>query len=164
MSKNEGKGIYYVKRQNDVSWSDITVLFDGVKVLSLEGVNEKGEAVNVYTAQWVNSQTEDFQIAGNSIIRKNVDIRLTFMVSKRYSDTANFDTRAAHDAFIAYMVNGGRLSLKTTYMNKVADVVCLKGYAPTTEHIRRSAYGDTDESYIIGTIEYHTLSGIGNPT
>lgn len=46
---------YFVSRDG-VTWEDVTTKYDGVKVLAISGMNEKGEAVNVFTQQWVGSQ------------------------------------------------------------------------------------------------------------
>lgn len=84
-------GKYYVKNSENGTYVDIGQMFDGVAILTLSGLSEKGEAINVYTEQWVNepSQREDFLIASpdGRIIRKNVDIIMTFAVSRRYSTT-----------------------------------------------------------------------------
>lgn len=84
-------GKYYVRNNENGVYADIGVLFDGVAILTLSGLSEIGEAINVYTEQWLNepSQKEDFLITSDNgrIIRKNVDIVMTFAVSRRYSMT-----------------------------------------------------------------------------
>lgn len=83
--KNNSAGKYYVKTGSD-SYADITTMFAGVAVLSVDGFNEKGEAQNVCTQKWIESTTEDFCIVGSTIIRANVDLKMTFIVSRRYVD------------------------------------------------------------------------------
>lgn len=144
---------YFVSR-NASSWEDITTKFVGVKILSVDGYNELGEAQNVYTAKWINSQTEDYFLAGGSIVRANVDISVTFIVGERYGAS---DTQTVHDAFISYMCKQGDFYLKSAYVNKYAHVVCLKSYKPTTQKLHRGG-----NSYIMGTITLHTLTSPSN--
>ena len=37
---------YYIKRLLEDEWEDVTEAFAGVKILSIDGFNEKGDAVN----------------------------------------------------------------------------------------------------------------------
>lgn len=151
---NDSRGRYYVKNTAGGTFEDITTKFDGVAVLNLTGLDSKGKAVNIYTAQWVNSQTEDFLITGNGVIRENVDLEITFIVRKKYATNgANFNVLAKHDAFVDYMTSGD-VWLKSSYLGgKYAHCVCLGGYKPTTINLERG-----DDSYMIGTITLHTLS------
>ena len=84
---NDLKGIYFARNTTNGQFTDITNLVDGVRVLSVTGFYDKGEPVNIYTAQWVNSQNEDFMIAhpNNTVIRKNVDIEITFIIHQKYA-------------------------------------------------------------------------------
>ena len=75
MSDLSGK--YFVRKSSSSAWEDITSKFSGVKILSVDGFNEIGDAQNVYTAKWVNSQTEDYHLSGGTIIRGNVDLSVT---------------------------------------------------------------------------------------
>ena len=145
---------YFVKRTAGGSWEDVTTKFAGIKILSIDGMNELGDAQNVYTAQWVNSQVEDYHLTGGSVIRTNVDISVTFVAGQRYG-AAN--TQSAHDAFVNYMCNQGDLYIKSTYTGKYAHVVCIKGYKPTTQKLHRGS-----NSYILGTITLHTLDKPSN--
>ena len=119
----------------------------------------KGKPVNIYTAQWVNSQQEDFMITtfdnqnNPVVIRENVDIDITFIVRKKYAATqTNFDVQAVHDSFVDYMTNSD-VWIKSGYLgNKYVHCVCLKEYKPTTVKLGRG-----DNSYIIGTITLHAL-------
>ena len=141
---------YFVRKSSSDSWEDITTKFVGVKVLSIDGMNEIGDSVNVFTQQWVGSQVEDYYLSGNSIIRSNVDLSVTFVVGERYGAS---DTQTVHDNFINYMCNQGDLYIRSAYTGKYAHVVCLKGYKPTTQKLHRG-----NNSYILGTITLHTLS------
>lgn len=152
MTTNNLKGKYFVRKDENSSWEDITTKFSGVKVLSASGFNELGETTNVYCEQWVNSQREDFHVAGDSVIRKNADLRLTFICGERYGAS---DTQATHDDFVEYMCNQGDLYLKSEYVGKYAHVVCTKAYKPTTEKLHRGK-----DSYIMGTIELHILDKV----
>lgn len=156
---NNSSGRYFVKNTSNGNFVDITTMFDGVAVLKLDGMLAKGKPVNIYTAQWIDSQQEDFMIttlngSGNPVvIRENVDLELTFIVRKKYaSSQQNFNVLSVHDNFVAYMTNSD-VWLKSAYVgNKYVHCVCLKEYKPTTVKLERG-----DDSYIIGTLTFHTL-------
>ena len=151
---NNSKERYYVKNTAAGTFEDITTKFDGVAVLKVTGLDSKGKAVNIYTAQWIDSQTEDFHVSGGSIIRENVDLEITFIVRKKYaSNTSGFSVLARHDAFVDYMTSSD-VWLKSSYLGgKYAHCVCMKEYKPTTIMLERG-----DDSYMIGTITLHALS------
>jgi hypothetical protein len=156
---NNSSGRYFVKNTSNGVFTDITTLFNGVAVLKLDGMLAKGKPVNIYTAQWIDSQQEDFMIttlngSGNPVvIRENVDLELTFIVRKKYaSSQQGFNVLSVHDNFVAYMTNSD-IWLKSSYVgNKYVHCVCLKEYKPTTVKLERG-----NDSYIIGTITFHTL-------
>ena len=132
-------------------------MFDGVAVLKLDGMLAKGEPVNVYTAQWIDSQQEDFMITtldssdNPVVVRKNVDLELTFIVRQKYA-TGTIDVQTVHDNFVDY-ITGSDVWLKSSYVgNKYVHCVCLKEYKPTTVKLGRG-----DNSYIMGTITLHCL-------
>lgn len=156
---------YWVKR-GDNEFAQISTLFSGVRILKVDGFTNKGKPVNIYTAQWVDSQTEDYmvtkqvteQVTENNVnsevtydvvIRKNVDLSITFMVSDKYGAT---DVRTMHDSFISYMTDG-ELYIKSEYSERTMRCVCLEDYKPTTEKLKRAS----GSNYIIGTIKMHTL-------
>lgn len=155
---NDLSNKYFVKRQESDSWQDVTMLFDGIKILSTKGFNEEGESVNVYSEQWVNSQTEDFLVTtkdendNDVVIRKNVDLEMTFIVGTRYSANKNIDTQSVYNAFKDYICKHGDFYIKSAYSGKYAHVVCLKGVKPTTEKLHRG-----NNSYILATATLHTL-------
>jgi len=158
-------GKYFVKFTQNGDFIDITSasLADGVRILAINGFFEQGEPVNVYTAQWVDSQTEDMMIAkrDNSnnpvVVRKNVDIEITFIVKKKYaSNQSNFNVAARHDYFIELMTSS-ELWIKSLYANKIAHCICLKEYKPTTVKLQRG-----DDSFIMGTLTLHLLDKATN--
>lgn len=140
---------YYVKRGNQ-QFATISSLFGGVRILKIEGMTGVGSAKNIYTASWVNSQREDYMVAGSDVVRENVDIDITFIVGNKYGAT---NVREQHDAFIAYMTDG-ELYIKSDYTGRTLRCVSLKDYKPTTVHIKREG---SSNDYIIGTISMHTL-------
>lgn len=140
---------YYVRR-GEQQFATIPSLFGGVRVLKVEGMMDVGSTKNVYTASWVGSQTEDYMVAGDSVVRENVDINITFIVSNKYGAV---NVRQQHDAFIAYMTDG-ELYIKSDYVGRVMRCVCIKDYKPTSVHIERS--GNAND-YMIGTLQLHTL-------
>ncbi len=148
---------YLVKRGNN-DFATIASLFTGVRILKMDGFLAKGKPINIYTAQWVNSQAEDYMVADtvtvngveyDAIFRENVDIDITFIVGDKYGAS---DVRAVHDAFVAYITDGA-LYLKSNYVDRILRCVCLKEYSPTTEKLKRPS----GRNYIIGTITLHSL-------
>lgn len=157
MANSDLRGVYYVKKATDIGFVDVCLRFQGVRILSVTGVAAKGKAVNVYNAQWMESQQEDFMITTNNgvIIRENVDIEVTFIVHNRYAIT-NIDVKTVHDSFVNYMTSTD-LWIKTAYQNNViAHCVALEGYEPTTMKLQR----DSDANYALGTIKLHCLETI----
>ena len=158
---NDLSNKYFVKRQESDSWQDVTTLFDGIKILSIKGFNEEGESVNVYSEQWVNSQTEDFLVTtkdennNDVVIRKNVDLEMTFIAGSRYSASGNVDTQTVYDLFKDYICKHGDFYIKSLYSGKYAHVVCLKGLKPTAEKLHRG-----NNSYIMATATLHTLDSV----
>lgn len=152
---NELKDKYFVKKSANGEWSDLTTMFQGLKILKIDGYDELGKPVNIYTAQYIDNQEEDFIITQESqgspvVIRENVDLEITFIVSDKYA-TQHIDVRAQHDSFISYMTNSD-VYIKSKYVNKEVRCVCLEGYKPTTERLQRGL-----NSYITGTLKLHTL-------
>lgn len=154
---NASRNKYFVKNTSNGSYSDITTLFDGVAILKVDGMNEKGEPINIYTAQWINSQTEDFLITTINnqnqrvVIRKNVDIEITFAVNRKYAST-NIDELTVHDNFINYMTSSD-VWIKSAYMNnKAVHCICLSSYKPTAMKLNRG-----NNSFITGTIKLHCI-------
>ena len=154
---NHSSNRFFAKNTESGTFQDITTMFDGVAVLKLDGMLAKGEPVNVYTAQWIDSQQEDFMITtlddndNPVVIRKNVDLELTFIVRQKYA-TGTIDVQTVHDNFVDY-ITGSDVWLKSSYVgNKYVHCVCLKEYNPTTVKLGRG-----DNSYIMGTITLHCL-------
>lgn len=150
-------GKYYVKRASNGTWEDITTKFVGVKVVSLDGFNELGEAINVYTEQWFDSQQEDFmvtkQVSGSDVIvRKNVDLSLTFIVARRYA-SAEINEQTVYDSIVDYICGHGGFYIKSAYTNKQAHVICLDSVKPTVQKLNRG-----DSSFIMTTVKLHTLT------
>ena len=144
---------YFIKRRFSDTWVDITTLFDGIKVLSVTGMNEIGEAQNVFTQQWIDSQEEDYLLAGETVVRANVDLTMTFIAGTRYSSNGSVDTQTVYNSFVSYVCNDGDFYIKSTYTGKSAHVVCLKGIKPTTERLHRGS-----SSYIIATATLHCIN------
>lgn len=154
---NHSSNRFFAKNTESGTFQDITTMFDGVAVLKLDGMLAKGEPVNVYTAQWIDSQQEDFMITtlddndNPVVIRKNVDLELTFIVRQKYA-TGTIDVQTVHDNFVDY-ITGSDVWLKSSYVgNKYVHCVCLKEYNPTMVKLGRG-----DNSYIMGTITLHCL-------
>lgn len=155
---NELSNKYFFRRNESQQWQDVTTLFDGIKILSITGLDDIGDSVNVYVQQWINSQKEDYMCAnqdqqGNDVvIRKNVDLSLTFVAATRYSQNKNVDTQTVYNAFIDYVAKKGAFYLKSEYTHKQAYVVCQKAFKPTNIKLNRGL-----NSFILATIPLHTL-------
>lgn len=147
---------YYVGRSAD-NMTDVSATFQGVHILKIDGIDVRGEAVNVYLEQWMDGST-DFIIAGESgnIVRKNPDIKVTFIVGERYATTPNFNLQRAYDTFIDFMTSKD-VYLKTEYVDKIVHAVCTEATEITTNKMKRKG----DNSYKLGSI---TLAQIDAPT
>lgn len=157
MADNDLRGVYYIKNTENGNFQDITTLFDGVRVLEVKGVAEKGKAVNVYHEQWIDSDKEDFLITSNNgiIVRENVDIEVTFLVHQRYASD-NIDVKTQHDLFVKYLTDKD-VWIRTGYQNNaIAHCVCLDTYEPTTMKLQRNE----SANYALGTIKLHCLENI----
>lgn len=158
-------GEYYYRKGATGSFSDFSTTA-GVRVLAIDGINERGETVNVYTAQWIESEIEDYictkketvEVGGvtttrDVIIRKNVDINLTMIISRRYATIEDeVDEQATYDTMISTLCESGDIYLKSLYLNKIVHVVCLKAVKPTAVKLHRGR-----DSYILVTIPFHVL-------
>lgn len=155
---NDLSNKYFVRKKATDNWIDVTTLFDGIKILAISGFNDEGDATNVFTQQWVDSQAEDYLCTmqdnqGNDvIIRQNIDLSLTFIAGTKYSINKDVDTQTVYDTFKNYCTKQGDFYVKSAYTNKSAHVVCLKSFKPTTEKLNRGI-----NSYILCTIPLHTL-------
>ena len=154
-------GKYYIKTTASGAYSDVTTLVNGVRVLEIKGMFDQGKAVNVYTAQWIDSQTEDFLIAKEDtshnpiVVRENPDISITFIVGNKYA-TSTIDVATNHDAFVSLLTSKDVWVL-STYANKIAHCMALESYSPTTINLQRG-----NKSFIIGTIKLHVLETMSN--
>lgn len=151
---------YFVRKDTSEQWKDVSTEWKGCHILKIDGFDGRGKPLNIYTEQWINSQTEDClvtlqetisNITRDVVIRANVDLQVTFIVSKKYTN-ALIDVRQQHDAFVDYMTSGV-LYIKSKYTEKEVKAVCLSEYKPTTEKLHRGL----NNSYILGTITLHTL-------
>ena len=157
---NTSSNKYYVKKTENGTYNDITVLFDGLAVLKVDGLASKGKPVNIYTAQWIMEQEEDFLIPLTDehdipiIIRENTNIEITFIIRQKYAASQiPIDVLSVHDNFIQYMTSSD-LWIKSEYIGgKAVRCVCLSEYKPTTMKLERG-----EKSYIMGTITLHCLN------
>lgn len=154
---NNLTGKYFIRKSTSGSWEDVTTKWAGVKVLSIDGFNELGEAINVFKQQWMDG-TEDITVTeqdgqGNDVIRRaNVDLNLTFIVSRRYAPT-EINEKTVYDNVINYMCKTGAFYIKSVYTGMQANVICLKAVKPTVQKLNRGS-----NSFIMATIELHCKS------
>ena len=142
---------YFVKNTASGSFVDVTTLFDGVNILSVEGFDSRGKALNVYYEQWITGGT-DFMITSNNgqIVRENVDIKVVFIVGQRYANST-IDTQSVYDAFVDYMTNTD-VWIKSAYVGKQVHCVATDKIEPKTIKLHRGS-----DSYILGEIQLNTL-------
>lgn len=157
---------YFYRKGTSGSWSDFTTIA-GVRILAIDGFDEMGEVVNVYTAQWIDSDVEDYMCAKQEttttgsgqnavtttrdvIVRKNVDLNLTVIVSRRYTN-ASIDEQTVYDSLVSTLCDGD-IYIKSEYIGKIAHVVNLKSFKPTTVKLHRGV-----DSYILATIPLHCI-------
>ena len=154
---NELTGKYFVRKNASAAWEDVTTKWAGLKVLSIDGFNEQGEAINVFKQQWMDG-TEDIVVteqdgSGNDIIRRaNVDLQLTFIVARRYAST-EINEKVVYDNVINYMCKTGAFYIKSVYTGMQANVISLKAVKPTVQKLNRGS-----NSFIMATIELHCKS------
>ena len=146
---------YFVKNTSNGSFVDVTTLFDGVNILSVEGFDSRGKALNVYVEQWIDGGT-DFMITSNNgqIVRENVSIKVVFVVGQRYANST-IDTQTVYDSFVDYMTNTD-VWIKSMYVGKQVHCVAIDKVEPKTVKLKRGA-----NEYILGEIPLQTL---GAPT
>lgn len=142
---------YFVKNSESGSFVDVTTRFDGVNVLSVDGLDSKGKSLNVYYEQWIDGST-DFMITSNNgqIVRENVDIKVVFIVGQRYANET-IDTQEVYDSFVDYMTNTD-VWIKSSYVGKQVHCVCIDKVEPKTIKLHRGG-----NSYILGEIQLNTL-------
>lgn len=150
---NELKNKYYTKNSSSGSYQDFATKFNGLRVLAVSGLDSKGKALNVYAAQWMDSQTEDFMITTNNgvIVRENVDINVVFAISRRYASSA-IDEQTVFDSFIDYMTNTD-VWVASKYVGKQVHCVASDKFEPKKLSLKRG-----NSSYILGEITLHTLA------
>ena len=151
------RGRYFIKRAESDVWEDVAIKFQGLSILSIEGMGEVGDACNVYSEQFIDSPNEDFQITSTQdnpstreIIRKNVDLSMTFICGERYGAQ---DTQMCYEDFVSYIARQGDFWIKSGYTGLQAHVVCLKGFKPTTQKLQRGT-----KSYMMATAPLHCLA------
>lgn len=147
---------YLYKKAAGDEWTPLGTNANGVRILSIEGFNERGKALNVYTEQWLDSHEEDIYIAPDSkgdtkIVRENVSIKMTFIISPRYSNVVNFNIDTAYDTFLDNVTETD-IWLKSEYVHKTVHCICLEATKTKQAKFQRG-----NDSYIIGEIEFHTL-------
>jgi len=156
------KPVYQIKKVESDAFQNIETLFDGVRILKVDGMLAKGKPVNIYNEQWIDSQSEDYLITtldendNPIVIRENVDIEVTFAVRQKYASNT-IDVQQVHDSFVDYMT-GSDVWIKSSYIgNKYAHCVCLSEYQPTIMKLNRG-----DNSFAMGTITFHCLDAPKN--
>lgn len=151
------KQAYFLKNTANGTFTDVTTLFQGVRILKVDGMGGRGKPKNVYTQDWMYDDAEDMEIVMNNdtdaiqILRENVDIEVTFIVKQKYA-SQTIDVLTQHDLFVGYMTNTD-VWIKSNYMgDKSVHCVCLSEYKPTIMKLKRGS-----GSFAMGTITLHCL-------
>lgn len=154
---NDLTGKYFAKKAINDEYQDFTTLFDGLRILKIDGFMSEGQPKNVYTASWEYDDDEDFAIVMQDdedaiiIIRECVDLDITFIIKGSYA-SETIDVNTQHLRFKNYMLSKD-VWIKSMYQDELeAHCVCLKEYKPTTEKYHRGI-----DSYVMGTITMHML-------
>lgn len=142
----------YLVRKGSEEYATIASKFDGVRILKIDDISSLGKPVNIYTAQWINSQQEDYMLTSQSVIRENVDLSITFIVGDKYAQGV-INVAEQHDNFVEYMTSGD-IYIKSLYEDKEAHCVCLESYSPTNSKLKRPL----NKNWKMGTIKLHTLT------
>lgn len=165
-------GKYFFSSTGDLgSWNDFADYFTGLKILKISGFNDIGDAVNIFTQQWTDSQTEDVMVTTKKrvqqqrfvdwVIRENVDLTVSFIVSERYNpfyDPVDPTTHTQHlYTNFAYLFSHrmGVFYIYSAYAKAYAKVALLKGIKITTEKLNRGK-----NSYILGTMTLHIVDDV----
>lgn len=158
MATNDLTNKYFIKNTLAGTYADFATLFDGLRILRIDGFLAQGQSKNVYTASWEYEDEEDFAIVMQDdsdaprIIHESADINITFIIRQKYA-TGAIDVHTQHKKFIEYMTEKD-VWIKNSYNNNlVAHCVCLKEYSPTTEKYQRGS-----DSWVMGTITLHKLT------
>lgn len=154
---NDLTGKYFAKKTKNGEYQDLTTLFDGLRILKIDGFMSEGQPKNVYTASWEYDDDEDFAIVMQDdedairIIRECSDLEITFIIKGSYA-SETIDVNTQHLRFKNYMLSKD-VWIKSMYQDELeAHCVCLKEYKPTTEKYHRGI-----DSYVMGTITMHML-------
>lgn len=156
MADNTLKGKYLLKNTPNGTFTDVTTLFNGVRILSVQGMGQLGKAKNVFREDWVYEDAETFDIVMQDstdtkrIIRENVDVKVTFAVRQKYA-SSSINVQTVHDNFVSYMTSTD-VWIKSLYTGKTVHCVCEDGYEPTMLKLQRG-----NNSFAMGTITLHCL-------
>lgn len=146
---------YLLKNRADGTYTDAETMFDGIRILKVDGLTTIGEAINVYEEQWMDGTT-DFVIADTQgkIKRKNTDMEIVFIAGDRYlsNNDNNRDPQQAYDAFVEYMTQSD-VWVKSLYVGKEVHCYCNGGVTPNTARLKRP----DGNSYILASITMRTL-------
>lgn len=164
MSTTELTNKYFIALEQGDEFMDITQLVDGVRILKIDGFLSLGKPINIYTAQWINEQEEDFMITTNDqnqrpvVIRENTNIEVTFIISPRYANNKRINVATQHQQLINLLTSTD-VYILSSYTGLAAHCICVDEYTPTTIKLQRN-----QKSFILGTLKLHTLNRPSTPT
>lgn len=149
-----GNEIYYVKLKDEAeaAYQDMTVKWPGLVVQSIEGLASRGTPKNIYTAEWVNSNTLDVDVP-DEVFYEAGDIEITFYISDFQDHSV--DPTVVHKNFIDYMTSK-QVSIWSKYLNLANNFVFLYTYEPSSTKLMRPPGGN----FIQGTLKLKAINSV----
>lgn len=146
-----GENIYYIKTGEE-AYADFTVKWKGLFILKVDKLGAQGEAKNIFTQSWINSNTLDVYIP-DKVYFESSDVEISFIIRDFPDKTV--DVVNTHTDFITYMTTH-KVDIWSKYLNMENSYVCLTAYEPTTVHVMR----EKGTNYILGTITLKKINSI----
>lgn len=146
-----GINTYFIKTGAE-AYTDVTTKWPGLLVLKIDKLAAQGKAKNIYTGDWVNSNTLDVHVPDIVCFEAN-EIELSFIVWDAHDHT--IDVTRTHEDFISYITTH-KVDIWSKYLGVENSFVCVAEYEPTTVHVSRSP----GANYILGTIPLQKVNSL----
>ena len=151
MSRITGK--YFFKTKETDNWTDFVAYNPYFDILSVKGLDSLGAPMNIFTQQWVNSDSMDVYVP-DTVHRETNAVEINFIVWNKYSPNATASTISSnHDMIIKQFV-GLTWWFKSLYSFRSCQLICQDVYEPTLVHLRPNG----ELSYITGTLKLTKVS------
>ena len=146
-----GINTYFIKTGTE-AYADVTVKWPGLHFLKIDKLAAQGKPKNIYTADWVNSNTLDVYVPDIVCFESN-EIELSFIIWDAHDHTV--DVPRTHEDFISYMTTH-KVDIWSKYLGVENSFVCMSEYEPTTVHVSFAP----GANYILGTLPFHKVNSI----